>query len=89
MYHTTILIMEPKFRFWALMANFHLFDPLKYTHTKKTKTNVIKFVKNKIKGIKFNTIGLNSEQSMRKIHPFFLIPKKGINFILSLVLFHF
>jgi hypothetical protein len=33
-------------------------------------------------------LGLNSEQSMRKIQTFFyLIPKKGINFILSRVCF--
>jgi hypothetical protein len=29
-YHTTILILDPIFRFWALRAYFHFVDPQKY-----------------------------------------------------------
>jgi hypothetical protein len=33
MFHTTILILQPNLRFWALRAYFRLFDLLKYTIT--------------------------------------------------------
>jgi hypothetical protein len=40
-------------------------------HTKKSKT--LKFVKNKIKGIKFYAIRIKFWTNMRKIHTFFLL----------------